>query len=66
MEASSSGNVFCAVVASVSMSEFLRGEKNLRVNTAFGGSLTAVDVGTGLAYFLAVNKGYASCASYCL
>jgi hypothetical protein len=32
----------------MSMSVVLRGTKKLLVNTAFGGSLTAADVGTGL------------------
>jgi hypothetical protein len=35
-------------------SAVLRGANTLRVNTAFGGSFTAVDVGTGLVKFLAV------------
>jgi hypothetical protein len=35
------------------MSVLLKGPKNLRINTAFGGSLTAADVGTGLVEFLA-------------
>lgn len=38
----------------MSMSVFLRGVKKLQVNTAFGGSLTAADVGTSLADFLAL------------
>jgi hypothetical protein len=46
--------VFSAPVVSVSMSIVLRGAKKLRVNTAFGGSLTAADVGTDLVDFLAV------------
>jgi hypothetical protein len=43
-----------APVVSVSMSVVLRGAQKLRVNAAFGGSLTAADVGTGLVDFLAV------------
>jgi hypothetical protein len=35
----------------VSMSAVLTGAKNLRVNTVFGGRLTAADVGTGFADF---------------
>jgi hypothetical protein len=35
----------------LSASVVLRGMKKLRVNTEFGGSLTAMDVGTGLVYF---------------
>jgi hypothetical protein len=54
--ASCSGNVFSAPAVSVSMSVVLRGAKKLRINTAFGGSLTATDVGTGLVDFLAVCK----------
>jgi hypothetical protein len=42
-----SGSVLC-------MSVVLRGAKELRVNTAFGGCLTAADVGTGLVDFLAL------------
>jgi hypothetical protein len=38
----------------MSMPVVLRDAKKLRVNTAVGGSLTAVDVGTGLVEFLAV------------
>jgi hypothetical protein len=49
-----SGNVFCAPVVSMSMSVVLRGAKKLRDNTAFGGSLTVADVGTGLVDFLAL------------
>jgi hypothetical protein len=45
--------VFSTLVVSVSMSVVLRGARNLRVNTAFGGSLTAADTGTGLVDFLA-------------
>jgi hypothetical protein len=52
--ASCSGSVYSAPVVSMSMSVVLRGMKKLQVNTDFGGSLTAVDVGTGLVYFLAV------------
>jgi hypothetical protein len=51
---SPSATVFSAPVVSVSMSVVLRGVKKLRVNTAFGGSLTAADVGTSLFDFLAV------------
>jgi hypothetical protein len=38
------------------MSLVLRGEKTLPVGTAFGGSLTAVDIGTDLVYFLPVSE----------
>jgi hypothetical protein len=38
----------------VSMSVVLRGAKKLRVSTAFAGNMTAVDVKTGLVYFMAV------------
>jgi hypothetical protein len=48
------GSVFSAPVVSLSMSVVLRGAKKLPVNTAFGGSLTAADVGTDLIDFLAV------------
>jgi hypothetical protein len=48
--------VFSAPVASVSMSLILRVAKKLRVITAFGGSLTAADVGTGLIEFLALYE----------
>jgi hypothetical protein len=48
------GSVFSASIVSMSMSVVLRGAKTLRVNTAFGGSLTAADVGTGLVDFFAV------------
>jgi hypothetical protein len=44
--ASCSGSVFSAPVVSVSMSEVVRGVKKLQVNIAFGGRLTAADVGT--------------------
>jgi hypothetical protein len=44
--ASCSGSAFCASVIPVSLSIVLRGAKNLRVNTAFGSSLTAADVWT--------------------
>jgi hypothetical protein len=52
--ASSSGSVFSAPVVSVSMSVVLRGVKKLRVNTDFGGSLTAADVRAGLINFFTV------------
>jgi hypothetical protein len=52
--ASCSGSAFSAPVVSVSMPVVLRGGKKLRVNTTFGVSLTAADVGTGLVDFLAV------------
>jgi hypothetical protein len=52
LEASCPGRVFSAPVVSVYMS-VLWGLKNLRVDTAFGGSLTAVDVRTILVDFLA-------------
>jgi hypothetical protein len=55
---SCSGNVFTALVFSLSMSVVLRGAKELRVNTAFGGSFTTADGGSGLAYFLAVCMYY--------
>jgi hypothetical protein len=45
--------MFCLPVVSASMSVVLRGAKKLRVHTAFGGSLTAADVGTVLVDFLA-------------
>jgi hypothetical protein len=48
-----SGSVFSASSVSLSMSVVLRGAKKLQVNIAFGGSLTAVDVGTALIEFLA-------------
>jgi hypothetical protein len=51
---SCSGSAFSVTVVSVSMSVVLRGAKKLQVNTAFGGSLTDTDVGTGLVDFLAV------------
>jgi hypothetical protein len=54
LEASCPSSAFSAPVVSVSMPGVLRGAKKLRVNTAFGGSLTAADVGTGLVDFLAV------------
>jgi hypothetical protein len=54
--ASCSRSAFCAPVDSVSMSAVLRGAKTLRVNTTFGGGLTAADVGTGLVDFLAVYE----------
>jgi hypothetical protein len=47
------GSAFSVPVGSVSTSEVLRGAKNLRTNTAFGGSLTAEDIGTVLVDFLA-------------
>jgi hypothetical protein len=49
-----SSSLFPATVVSVSMPVVLRGAKNLRVDTALGGRLTAADIGTGLVYFLAV------------
>jgi hypothetical protein len=52
--ASFSGSVFSVPVLSVSMSVVLRSAKKVQVNTAFGGSLTAADVGTDLVDFLAV------------
>jgi hypothetical protein len=52
--ASCSDRVFYASIVSMSMLVFLRGAKNLRINTSFGGSLTAVDVGTDLVHSLAV------------
>jgi hypothetical protein len=52
--ASFSDNAFSAPIVSVSMLVVLRGAKKLRVNTTFGGSLTAVDLGTGLVDFLDV------------
>jgi hypothetical protein len=48
------GSAFSAPVVSVSMPVVHRGAKKLRVITAFGGILTAADVGTGLIEFLAV------------
>jgi hypothetical protein len=54
LEASCSGSVFSVPIVSVSTSVVLRGAKKLQINISFGGSLTAVDVGTGLADFLAV------------
>jgi hypothetical protein len=44
--ASCCGSAFSVPVGSVSTSEVLRGAKNLRTSTAFGGSLTAEDIGT--------------------
>jgi hypothetical protein len=44
--ASCSASSFSTSVVSVSMSLVRRGTKNLRVNIAFGGSLTTVDIGT--------------------
>jgi hypothetical protein len=55
LRASCSGSAFSAPVVSVSISVVLRGAKKLRVNTVFGGSLTAADVGTVLVDFLAVR-----------
>jgi hypothetical protein len=52
--ASCTGSVCTASVVSVTMSVVLRGAKKLRVNTDFGGSLTAADAGTSLLEFLAV------------
>jgi hypothetical protein len=51
-----SGSKFSAPVVSVSMSVVLRGAKKLRVNIAFGGSLIAMDVGTGLFDFLPLSE----------
>jgi hypothetical protein len=48
-----SSRVFSAPVVSVSMSLFLRAAKKWRDDTAFGGSLTAANVGTVLVDFLA-------------
>jgi hypothetical protein len=48
-----SGSVFSAPIAFVSKS-VLRSAKKLLVDTAFGGSLTAADVVTGLFDFLAI------------
>jgi hypothetical protein len=45
--------VFSAPAVSVSTPGVLRGAKNLRVDTAFGGSLKAMDIGTVLVEFLA-------------
>jgi hypothetical protein len=52
--ASCFGSAFSASVVSVSMAVVHKGAKKLRVNTAFGGSLTTTDVRTGLVDFLAV------------
>lgn len=49
-------SVFSAPMVSVTMSVVLRGVKKLRVNIACGGSLIAVDAGTGVVDFLAVCK----------
>jgi hypothetical protein len=51
--ASCFGSVYSVPVFSVSMSVVPRGAKNLRGDTAFGGSLTAEDVGTVLVDILA-------------
>jgi hypothetical protein len=48
-----SGRVLSAPAVSVSMTVVLRGAKKLRFDTAFGGSLTAADVGTHSVEFLA-------------
>jgi hypothetical protein len=50
--------VFFAPVVSVSMSVDLRDVKKLRVNTAFGGRLTAADVGTGIATYFVSARYY--------
>jgi hypothetical protein len=55
LEDSYSDNVLFASVVSVSMSLVLRCAKNLRVDTAFGGVLTAADAGTCVVDFLAVR-----------
>jgi hypothetical protein len=47
------GSAFSAPLVSVSLSVVLRGLKNLRVNTALGGSSTTADFVTGLVDFLA-------------
>jgi hypothetical protein len=52
--ASRSDSVFSAPIVSVPISVVLKGAKKLRVNTAFGGSLRAADVGTGSVNFLAL------------
>jgi hypothetical protein len=49
-----------APVDSLFMSVVLRGAKKLRVNTAFGGSLIAAVVGTGLVHILALCEVYRS------
>lgn len=51
-----SDRVSSALIVSVSMTVVLRGVKNLRVNVAFEGSLTAAGVGTGLSHFLVVSS----------
>jgi hypothetical protein len=56
LAASYPSSAFSAPAVSVSVSVVLRGAKKLRVNTAFRGSLTAADVGTGLVDFLVVCK----------
>jgi hypothetical protein len=56
LRASCSGSAFAAPVVSMSISVVLRGVKKLRGSIAFGGSLTAVDVGTGLVNFLALYE----------
>jgi hypothetical protein len=55
LQACCSGSIFSALIVSVSMSV---GAEKLRVNTAFGGSLTAADIGIGLVDFLAVSRYY--------
>jgi hypothetical protein len=52
--ASCSGSAFSAPVVCMSMSVVLRGAKKLWANTTFWCSLTAVDAGTVLIYFLAI------------
>jgi hypothetical protein len=49
-----SSSAFFTRVVSVSISLFLRCAKKLQVNTAFVGSLTATDIGTGLVDFLPI------------
>jgi hypothetical protein len=48
------GGVFSAPVVTVSMSMVMRGAKKLRVNSAFGSTLTSADVGASFVDFLAV------------
>jgi hypothetical protein len=48
-----SSSLFSAQMVSVSMSVVLKSEKKLGVDTAFGGSLTAADLGTVLVDFSA-------------
>jgi hypothetical protein len=53
---SCTGGALSASVVSVCVSAVLRGEKKLQFNIAFGCSLTAADVGTGLVDLLAVYE----------